>query len=571
MPTLGRYCSLCKRVYGTGHLYCPLDGNVLNDIPTDLPDISGVVNGRYLILSKLGTGGMGTIFKSYDIPLRREVALKILKPSLAMRERAVQRFFEEARIARDLHHPNIVELYDFGVSKEGYMFLAMELLPGITLADLLSVKGRLKPGESLLIARDISDALQHAHQAGLVHRDLKPENLFLATNEDQIRVKVLDFGVAAVIGQKGRGGLHTGEVLGTPEYMSPEQVIGDVVDIRSDLYSLGIVLYEMLSGAPPFVSPDATEVMRMHLEKEPPPLPPLAVSPSIAVEIEKILGELLSKQRDNRPKSAQEVRKMINGVIDRLMLEDAKTVDAVLLRQTLLPMRKVSGNIGFDEEKEKQGEDAFEPDTEPAGILGPSAPIPWTVERKEPIQVVSQERIVVTLLHIEVDYEEEEEGLLSLRSLFSPEMIAFQAEVMAKEGTVLYDSGSEVRVAFGLYSRLHPPWITGVRLAKGLLQRAEKFRQNISREVPIRIGIATNTIPTNLLNTSHPDQALRGSPVDVAVRLARMALPGQALVDEKTRDLCIREARFLEVGKIMVRGSEKAQRVFSLSLSNESR
>ena len=232
-----RFCPNCHRTYSPGVPFCPLDGSQLRPVPDALPDLSYVINDRYLILANIASGGMGTIFRAHDIPLRREVALKVLKPELAGKENAVRRFFVEARAAMRLRHPNIIELFDFGVSREGFLFLAMELLPGITLARLLGKRERLAVGEALLVMHGVSEALIHAHDRGVVHRDLKPENIFLVTwDKEGFFVKVLDFGVASVAETGVRGGLHRGEVLGTPAYMSPEQVRGDAVDRRSDLY-----------------------------------------------------------------------------------------------------------------------------------------------------------------------------------------------------------------------------------------------------------------------------------------------------------------------------------------------
>jgi serine/threonine protein kinase len=280
LPAGVQYCSRCQRTYGADQPFCPLDGVALRPIPEEFPTPGAVVNGRYLVRSRLADGGMGTVFRATDLRGRREVALKILKPALAAKEAAVGRFFIEAQAAGRLRHPNVVEMFDFGVSREGWLYLSMEFLPGETLADRIGREGRLSVGDAVLVCLGIADALAHAHAHGVVHRDMKPENVVLVDWDcEGAFVKVLDFGIAAIADSPVRGALHRGEVLGTPAYMSPEQVRGDVVDPRSDLYSLGVLLHEALAGSPPFPGLSAAEVMRQHLAEAPPSLPALAVPP----------------------------------------------------------------------------------------------------------------------------------------------------------------------------------------------------------------------------------------------------------------------------------------------------
>ena len=407
MARLTQYCPSCNRTYGSVQPFCPLDGAPLHSVPDALPEAASVLHDRYLILSLLGSGGMGAIFRAHDMRARREVALKVLKPSLVSKAHAIQRFFVEARAATRLKHPNIVDLFDFGVSHEGYLYLAMELLPGATLADLLAQRGRLTVGEALLVALGVTEALIHAHDHGVVHRDLKPENTFLvAWDRDGYFVKVLDFGVAAVADSQTRGALGRGEVLGTPAYMSPEQVRGDVVDRRSDLYSLGILLYEMLSGAPPFMAENASEVMRLHLTATLPPLPPLAVSAAVRRGVDGLLAALTARHANDRASDATDVRARIRAVMDNLAVEDARAVDAALFQQTLAPMRSLvpfherqTRMVDLDGDSEEASHykptvildplfagavagapTMMAPDRALAVALGPRAGMPWTVE-----------------------------------------------------------------------------------------------------------------------------------------------------------------------------------------------
>ncbi len=592
-----QYCDACGRTYDARQPLCPLDGSSLHEVPAELPAVHTVLHDRYLILEPLATGGMGAVFRAHDMRARCEVALKVLKPTLAAKEQAVRRFFVEARAAGRLDHPNIIGIRDFGVSREGFLYLAMELLPGVTVADVLRHKGRLPLGEALLVALGVCEALIHAHEHGVVHRDLKPENIFLvAWDREQTFVKVLDFGVAAVSEAGLRGGLDRGEVLGTPTYMSPEQVRGDLVDRRSDLYSLGVVLYEMLAGVPPFLADSPTEVMRMHLTREPPPLPPLAVSATVRRGVERTLSALLRKRREDRPSDAGEVRAMLRAVRDNLAVENAAAVDATLFQEVLAPLRSLEPfhereTLVIAPDRIREGEagrsrfheqETLVLDPEASGVRsamtilvspaeaasGPvrETPVPWTLDTasKRGPSRADDALVTVSLLHVEIEFGDKGNGQTSTRALFLPEMQAFEAETLAHGGCLCLNSGDEMRVAFGLFGSSDGCREAAVRAAENLLARVRRFCAATSLPVSVRAGVATDEVPARVVRTAMPDLALRGSRVDVAVRLARMALPGQVVLDEQTR-AGVREGRdFREVGCIRVRGRARPSRVFML-------
>lgn len=590
MEAATQYCGSCRRTYDGNQPLCPLDGSALREVPADLPEVHTVLHDRYLILEPLATGGMGAIFRAHDMRARCEVALKVLKPGLAVRDQAVRRFFVEARAARRLDHPNIVGIRDFGVSREGFLYLAMELLPGVTLADVLRRKGRLALGESLLVALGVCEALIHAHEHGVVHRDLKPENIFLvAWDRDGLFVKVLDFGVAAVTEAGSRGALHRGEVLGTPAYMSPEQVRGDLVDRRSDLYALGVVLYEMLAGVPPFLAESPTEVMRMHLTRDPPPLPPLAVTATVRRGVDRVLAALLKKRAEERPADASEVRAMLRAVRDNLSVESATALDTTLFLEVLAPLRALEpfherATLVVDPEVARFHEQetlVLDPEVsggargamtllvspaDDAGRRERATPLPWTLAgtHRPGTGRPDDADVTMSLLHVELEFGHEDNGLMGTRALFAPEMEAFQAEALALGGCVCLDAGDEVRVAFGLFESAEGCRDAAVRAAENLLQRVRRFRAATSLPVSARAGIATDRVPARVVRAAMPDLALRGSRVDVAVRLARMALPGQVVLDEETRSGVPCGRGLWEIGRICVRGRPRPSRVFAL-------
>ncbi|HET7712184.1 MAG TPA: serine/threonine-protein kinase, partial [Thermoanaerobaculia bacterium] len=260
--------------------------------------------GHYEIVSAIGAGGMGEVYRAHDSRLRRDVAVKILPPSFAADAERVRRFEQEVLATGMLNHPNLLTVFDVGTYEQS-PFLVSELLDGSTLREMLTTRPSLK--KSLEIATQIASGLGAAHEKGIIHRDLKPENIFILRDG---RVKLLDFGLAKLTGPGDITGedsnktaqqlTHAGMVVGTVGYMSPEQVRGETVDHRSDLFSLGIVMHEMLVGAAPFLRQSAVETMNAIIHDEPPSLSGI---PSGAV---RVLQHALEKSADNRFQNARD-------------------------------------------------------------------------------------------------------------------------------------------------------------------------------------------------------------------------------------------------------------------------
>ena len=261
--------------------------------------------GPYEIVSLLGSGGMGDVYRARDARLGRAVAVKVLTPDVANDPGRRQRFEQEARAASALNHPNILSVYDTG-SQDGLVYIVSELIDGETLRDHLK-RGALPQSRVLEIAGQVADALAAAHAADIVHRDLKPENIMLTRDG---RAKILDFGLAKQVTPRTPGSDEAemltrttpGAVLGTAAYMSPEQVRGETVDPRSDLFSFGLVLYECLCGRPPFERPTGVEVMTAILREDPPELPE-----SVAPALRQIVAHCLEKEPDRRFHSARDL------------------------------------------------------------------------------------------------------------------------------------------------------------------------------------------------------------------------------------------------------------------------
>ena len=259
-----------------------------------------VLGGRYVLCAVLGTGGMATVWRARDEVLGREVAVKVLSPQYAADPGFLARFEREARHAARLSHPRLVTVFDSGVD-ETTPFIVMELVAGRTLRQVLDETGMLPAGQAVGIAAAVCEALEVAHAAGLVHRDIKPANIALA---DGGEVKVLDFGIARADGTDG--GTRTQMMLGTAAYLSPEQASGRQAGPQADLYSLGCVLFEMLTGAPPFSADSAVALAYRQVHDD--PGPPSARRPGLPDQLDQITARLLAKDPAARPPSAAAAR-----------------------------------------------------------------------------------------------------------------------------------------------------------------------------------------------------------------------------------------------------------------------
>ena len=270
-----------------------------------MPVVTGQLFGNYQVVRLLGQGGFGEVYEAENPLLERRAAIKVLHSGLVQDLGLVRRFLNEARAASGIHHPNIIEVFDAGVTPEGEPYILMEFLEGDSLHKILLEQGRLPLPVVQEIARQACSALSAAHAAGIVHRDLKPENLLLIPNPSShlgFRVKVLDFGIAKFRHREGNDSTvrtRIGSVMGSPAYMSPEQCKdSSEVDHRTDIYSMGIIVYEMLAGVPPFASNSATEILVMQISAAPPALH--VHCPDVPDYVEQAVSRALSKDREAR-------------------------------------------------------------------------------------------------------------------------------------------------------------------------------------------------------------------------------------------------------------------------------
>jgi len=276
--------------------------------------VGTVIGNRYEVQSVLGAGGMGVVLKAQDRQLDEPVALKMLKAEVfAQDPAALERFKQELKLARRITHRNIVRTYDYA-ELDNYHAISMEYVKGITLKQLIRQRGMLPVKIGLQVGKQICSALDAAHEKGVVHRDIKPQNILLESTGD---VKVMDFGIARVLDMKGM--TSTGTIMGTPDYMSPEQAQGLDIDYRTDIYSTGIVLYEIFTGKLPFNADSALTVLNKHIREAPPN--PSTLNPQIPSELEKIMLKCMAKSPDQRYRSIAEVHTALEEV--SLLLNDA--------------------------------------------------------------------------------------------------------------------------------------------------------------------------------------------------------------------------------------------------------
>lgn len=269
---------------------------------------------RYQVGELVGRGGMADVRAGHDMRLGRPVAIKLLRADLAADETFQERFRREAQSAASLNHPSIVAVYDTGEATDPtgatVPYIVMELVEGRTLRDVLRDGRKILPERALSITADILAALDYSHRAGIIHRDIKPANVMLTPEG---KVKVMDFGIARAIADTSSAMTQTAAVIGTAQYLSPEQARGETVDARSDIYSTGCVLYELLTGRPPFVGDSPVSVAYQHVREE--ARPPSQLNPDVSVEVDNVVAKALAKRVDDRYSSAGDMRKDIERVL----------------------------------------------------------------------------------------------------------------------------------------------------------------------------------------------------------------------------------------------------------------
>ena len=339
------HCPICGRNYSPDVQVCPednsplqADATVAGDIPGD-PMVGITLDDKYRLEERLGIGGMGTVYRARHLLIDRAVAVKVLNPRFVEDEAAQVRFRREAKAAGRLQHANAVAVTDFGQTTDGYVYIVMELLEGRTLRDVLAKEAPLDTARAVALMLQTAAAVAAAHEAGIIHRDLKPANIFIVQNSEvPAVVKVLDFGIAKLAAEHlddddPKTLTLIGVMIGTPRYMSPEQCDGAELTPAADVYSLGVILYEMLSGVVPFSGSTPLAIAMKHTTEAPRPLHEFVTS--IPLALEEVVLHALEKNPEDRPANASEFRHELLATAERLGLEHAALTTAPLFDELL--------------------------------------------------------------------------------------------------------------------------------------------------------------------------------------------------------------------------------------------
>jgi serine/threonine protein kinase len=319
-------CPACNARYDEGGAFCSRDGTPLvKDPQAGKADLVGkILADRYRVMRLVGEGGMGQVYEAQHVNINKKFAIKLLRPEIVANAEAVARFRQEAWSASSIGHDNIIEIEDFATLPDGSVYLAMEFLVGVALSDRMRQEPAPTFAEALDIMLQVSSGLAAAHDKGIVHRDMKPENIFLGQKYGRPLVKILDFGIAKVSGAEGNRSLtRTGTIFGTPHYMSPEQALGKTLDYRADIYSVGVIMYELFTGKVPFEAESFMGILTKHITSQ--PRPPRELMPEMPDSIEAIILRALSKEPEQRQQSMGE------------LTEELATVAAELAPEVLQP------------------------------------------------------------------------------------------------------------------------------------------------------------------------------------------------------------------------------------------
>lgn len=311
-------CMHCDHAHPTAEVCCSVFDSPLS-LGSEDALIGQILGEKYQIEEKIGAGGMCQVYRATQTLIGKTVALKVLRPQLAVDQQLVRRFEQEASTLGRLCHPHAINVFDFGFTQQDCPYLVMDFISGLTLNEVIRQEGHLPVARTNRLLGQICGALQAAHAEGIIHRDIKPENILISEADGEDWATVVDFGVAKIQEDINHGVALTGEgiIIGTPRYMSPEQSEGKTIDIRSDIYSLGVVLYEMLAGEAPFTDNSSTRLLIKHISELPPPL--RQRRPDVSEEIEALVMRTLAKDPNTRPASALELSKAFEQVSTTLL------------------------------------------------------------------------------------------------------------------------------------------------------------------------------------------------------------------------------------------------------------
>lgn len=579
-------CASCGKALVAGGKFCPYCGAPAQQGPEGDP-LLGRTIGNYRVISPLAAGAMGKIYVAEQTTLGRKVCVKVLQSQLSGDPTLLKRFEREAKAVSALRHPNIAQVIDFG-RDQGLLYLVMELVEGKTLRAIVEQEAPTSTERAFQILSQILSALGEAHAAGIVHRDLKPENVLV----DRLRdgsdlIKVVDFGIAKMVDEEGREGklTATGLVCGTPGYMAPEQIAGEAMDGRVDVYAAGVILFELLTGRPPFQATTISELLRLHLTGVPPPPSAIAALP-IPPEVDRLVLQALSREREQRVESALEFRRALElfrpsarGTLSGLSAQ-AALAQPSLGREPHRPCPRCGAQNPAS--KKFCGECGFQ--LSGAGTLPLLQPAQGTSAELEALKKLLPEKLVEHLAHLPSALTAEKRnvtvifgdisGFTTMSESLAPEEVrevmnrCFDGMVEAVhryDGTVDKFIGDCIMALFGAPTAHEDDPERAVRCALDMLGYLAEVNKTLARPLGMRIGINTGEVVAGGVGGQRQmNYTVMGDVVNTAQRIESHAGVGKVLVSAAVKRLTDRVIAYRELPLIAVKGKSEKVAVFEV-------
>jgi len=584
------FCKSCTRYFRGPGRTCPHDGAPLEEIPNLDVRVGDVLDDRYLVLDRCGHGGMGSVFRALDRHVGTTIALKLLHPQYVRDVQSAERFFREARLIASISHPGVVRLNRFGRTREGVLFIDMEFVQGESLGARLARTGRMRPDEGLSVLEGVLDALSGCHGASVVHCDIKPDNVMLVSAGLRAEVRLLDFGIARRTGD-GRDG--DGPIIGTPAYMSPELIRGEIVDGRTDLYMVGCLAYELFAGRGPFLDKEAVKLCHAHIGTRPPSLAGLVPPGMLPPGLSALVAALMAKPLEGRPVSSrvvyETVRQMRAAWLGRRValprpvrlgapmgfdpthaLNEARVAASAVQPETAQPRMARLLPFGLKRPAQQPQDD---PNTlvmaNPNGSLGAldeanrQVPRLSLSPRQGPRRIGQPEADVrrVAILHARFDCEPTTGpayGPGAVEDVLRSVLGRVLAHVDSDGGRVMQQGGQVVRVAYSFEGDTEASAVAAMEALEAMRAAVERLPEP---RLVLRAGLAIESVPATQFASTFGQH----TQIDMAAHLAELAPAGELRASASAASALIRR-KPRHVGAVVSRATSKPEPIYALPI-----